>query len=265
MFFDRLADICHELLMNDDKLKNYLIGRRGLRKGTIKTYKLGAFPKDLRDLYLKYNLEPEELKKHNIIWNANKSQFQMFPIVIPIRNIRGNAVAIGCRTVMKESERKKFGIPKYRNSSYTKSAYLYGLDRAVKSIRREDKVFVVEGYFDVISSHQAGHTNVVATCGTMLSKRQLIMLSRYTNNINLLYDNDVPGRECAKKVMSKVIAFDKNININCHFTPPGYKDLDEYLKSGGQMNIFENTIDFDNIRVEDLFGGMYKNAEELHV
>jgi len=252
-FFEKLTDVCHKLLLDNESLMYYLKVRRGMTDETISTYKLGAFPDDLRQLYKRYDLDPKELREQNIIWNADQSQFKMYPIVIPIRDINGVPIAIGARTLLSDKKRKKLGIPKYRNSSYKKTSYLFGLDRAVEAIRRTNKAFVVEGYFDDITAQQKGISNIVATCGTIFSERQLIILSRYTDNICLLFDNDEPGRVSAKKVMDRLSEIE-GINLTYDFTPKGYKDLDEYLRKGGDINLFrEERIDFDDIEIETLW------------
>lgn len=252
-FFEKLTDVCHKLLLDNESLMYYLKVRRGMTDETISTYKLGAFPEDLRQLYKRYDLDPKELRKQNIIWNADQSQFKLYPVVIPIRDIDGTPIAIGARTLASDKKRKKLGIPKYRNSSYKKTAYLFGLDRAVNAIRKANKVFVVEGYFDDISAQQKEISNIVATCGTIFSERQLVILSRYTNNICLLFDNDKPGRLSAKKVMDRLCDVE-GINLTCEFTPQGYKDLDEYLRKGGDINLFRGErVDFDDLEIETLW------------
>ena len=238
-FFEKLTNVCHNLLLDNNDLIGYLKEDRGMTDKTIETYQLGAFPNDLRDLYKKYSMDPVELRNQNIIVNANHSPFKMYPIVIPIRNVGGQSIAIGCRTLLSDEKRKELGMPKYRNSTYKKTSHLFGLDSATNAIRESNKVFVVEGYFDCITAHQNDIMNVVATCGTMFTERQLIILSRYTDNVCLLFDNDNPGRTAAKKVMQKLDGFNNDIHLGCAFTPEGYKDLDEYLRKGGNMNVFE--------------------------
>jgi DNA primase len=252
-FFEQLTNVCHSLLLDNADLMSYLQDGRGMTNETIEIYKLGAFPNDLRDLYDKYDMDPIELRKQNIIVNANHSPFKLYPIVIPIRNTAGKSIAIGCRTLLSEDKRKELGVPKYRNSTYKKTSHLFGLDRATKAIRDSNKVFVVEGYFDCISAHQTNVMNVVATCGTMFSERQLIILSRYTENVCLLFDNDNAGRLNAKRIMQKLNTFDPNIHLTCTFTPNGFKDLDEYLQKGGDMSVFEKPIDFDKTNINTLW------------
>lgn len=254
LFFEKLTNVCHQLLLDNEDLMHYLKVRRGMADKTISAYKLGAFPEDLRDLYDKYDVDPKELRKNNIVWNAEQSQFKLYPVVIPIRDTQGDPIAIGCRTLLDDDRRKEMGIPKYRNSTYKKTFHLFGLDKAVEAIRQKDKVYVVEGYFDVITAHQKGIMNVVASCGTIFSERQLIMLSRYTNNICLLFDNDEPGHTSARKVMNKLADFDGDINLTCKFTPEGYKDIDEYIMNGGDATLFgEERIDLNNVEIETLW------------
>ncbi|MFA5024029.1 MAG: toprim domain-containing protein [Patescibacteria group bacterium] len=252
-FFEQLTSVCHNLLLNNDDLKGYLKDRRKMTDYTINTYKLGAFPKDIRDLYNKHNMDPTELRKQNIVVNANHSIYKMYPIVIPIKNVSGQSIAIGCRTLLTEEKRKELGMPKYRNSVYKKTSHLFGLNHATSAIRNLNKVFVVEGYFDCITAHQNGIFNVVATCGTMFSERQLIILSRYTDNVCLLFDNDVPGRTNAKRVIQKLQNFNENVRLSHSFTPDGYKDLDEYLQNGGSMKIFDQKADLTKSDINTLW------------
>lgn len=252
-FFDDLTDVCHQLLLENEGLMHYLKEHRGLSSETINEYKLGAFPRDLRELYERYKLDPVELREQNIVWNASHSQFKLYPVVVPIDNVSGKTVAIGCRTLLNNDKRKQMGIPKYRNSNYKKTSHLFGLNKAIKDIREKDRVFVVEGYFDVITSHQKGIRNVVATCGTMFSTRQLVMLTRYTKNICLLFDNDAPGHKSAKIIMSRYKDFDGDIELTCKFTPDGYKDIDEYLANGGDVGLFLDPINLEDVSVEKLW------------
>lgn len=252
-FFDKLTDVCHDLLYENEHLLYYLKVKRGLTDETIRTYKLGAFPEKMVDLYLKYGMDPVELRENGILWNADQSQFQFYPLVIPVFDLNNKVVAIGARTLLNDKKRKKLGIPKYRNSVYKKTSYLFGLPNAMGAIRAANKVFVVEGYFDVIMAHQKGVLNVVATSGTIFAERQMIILSRYTNNICLLFDNDEPGRVSARKAMSNRGNIEE-INLTHDFTPKGYKDLDEYLRKGGNQSLFEEErIDFNDVSIDTLW------------
>jgi DNA primase len=238
MFYEKLTNVCHDLLGQNQTLKEYL-NNRGITRQTIKDYKLGAFPTDLRELFSK--LSAEELRNHGIVYQADKSPFLQYPLVIPIRDASGNPIAIGCRTLMSEAERKEQGLPKYRNSVYSKSSHLFGLDLSIPAIRKHNKAYVVEGYLDVLTAHQHGMKNVVASCGTLFTSRQLIVLSRYTDRVCVLFDNDEAGRINSQIVRDK---FKDNgfVSISCAFTPNKYKDLDEYLNNGGSSDYFDLEI-----------------------
>lgn len=251
--FERLTEVCHNLLLSNNKLLNYLKLNRGLSDESIRLNRLGAFPKDLRVLFK--HIHPRDLKQADLIWNADKSPFQYYPIVIPIRDFMGNSIAIGGRSLFSPNKLKTMGLPKYRNSSYSKTSHLFGLDTAKEHIRAQNKAYVVEGYFDVITAHQCGFKNVVAVCGTIFSHRQMAMLARYTNNVCFLFDNDGPGQLNVKRVMSKMDIFKDQVNIDYQFTPDGYKDLDEFLKKGGDFRYFGATecADFSKAEVDTLW------------
>ena len=233
-FFERLTDVCHMLLKDNAVLLDYLKARKITAK-TIKEYKIGAFPNDLRDLYNRYGLDAKELRERGIIWNADQSQFKHYPLVLPIRDVWGKTIAIGCRTVMGDVERKELGLSKYLNSVYKKTHHLFGLCSAVDEIRKQDKVYITEGYMDCITSQQNGHKNVVATLGTIFSERQLILLSRYTKNLCVIFDSDDPGRRASSRVVSKFAGYDEGVKLSYAFVPSGAKDIDEWLVGGGKM------------------------------
>lgn len=234
-FYEKLADTCHNLLFQNKKVLHYLKTRRGITEETIRSYRLGAFPKKLRRLT--GNITWEELIEHGVIWNAGKSPFKHYPLIIPIAGTNGVPVAIGGRTLYSDEKREELGIPKYYNSVYSKTSFLFGLDKAIEAIRHFNRVFVVEGYFDVIAAHQRGYKNVVATCGTIFSPRQMILLSRYTDNIVLLFDNDGPGRVSSERVSKKFERIShEGVNMSYEFTPEGYKDLDELITKGDNVS-----------------------------
>jgi len=245
-FYERLTDVLHTHLLHSDEcigLRKYLLRTRGMSKDTVRSYKIGAFFNDLRDLAK--HIEWEELIEHGVIWNASNSPFEQYPVVVPINDVYGKPVAIGCRTLLSDDEREKLGIPKYRNSVYSKTSHLFGLDRAIEAIRKTGKAVVVEGYFDTLSAHQSNISNVVATCGTIFSRRQLILLSRYAKHIILLFDNDKPGRVSSDRVRKKLENIDHSgVELSYMFTPDGYKDLDEFILKGGDIQGFglERTV-----------------------
>ena len=135
-------------------------------------------------------------------------------VMFPWFNISGKVVAFGGRVL---DARTKGVSQKYVNSPessiYSKGRELYGLYQAKKMISKEDCVYMVEGYTDVISMHQCGIENVVANSGTALSHQQISLLHRYTNNITLLYDGDAAGIHAALRGTDMLLAEGMNVKI----------------------------------------------------
>ena len=125
-------------------------------------------------------------------------------IIFPVRDEYGKLVGMGARRLCDEDT----SVPKYINSSaadgYDKGATLYGLNRAVAVIRKEDYVFITEGYKDAIAMHAAGFVNTVALCGTALTDSHIALLKKYTNRACLLLDGDEAGQAASKKAVLRL-------------------------------------------------------------
>jgi DNA primase len=227
----KLVEICYEQVHKHKIVREYL-RKREISKKTIDKFFLGAFPTDLRVLLKEFDVE--FLKKNGIIYQADKSPFRYYPLIIPIWDVNNNFIGIGGRTMMSEEQRKAFGYPKYKNSEYAKGSHLFGLNYAKQAIRNKNEAIVVEGYLDVISSHQAGLSSVVATLGTYLSPRQTMLLSRYCENIKVLFDNDEPGHRAAEKFVKRCAT--EGVTLRETYLPDGYKDIDEYIVKAKPSN-----------------------------
>lgn len=133
-------------------------------------------------------------------------------VIFPVHNVSGRVVAFGGRTLRTDKK-----VAKYQNSPeseiYSKSRELYGLFFAKKAIQMEDYAIMVEGYADVISMHQAGVENVVASSGTSLTEEQIRLLSRFTRNITLMYDGDKAGVKAALRGVDLILKADMNVRI----------------------------------------------------
>jgi DNA primase len=227
---NRVIDFCHKSLLEDNRGLSYLQDSRNLDIEIIKEFSLGLFPQDIRVLF--QVADPQILRKINIITNASHSVFKTWEIIFPVRDGFGVPVALAGRLI--EANNK---LSKYMNTPYQKKNYLFGLDLAKKTILKEDKVYVVEGYFDVIKAHQHNIKNVVGVCSSFLTRRQLSLLSRYTENIILMLDNDEPGKRNTQKILSRF----ENLNgvKMSHLNPfcSGTKDLDEFLDKYGPKKL----------------------------
>lgn len=167
--------------------------------------------------------------------------------MFPIHNETGRVVAFGGRTL--RSDYKEKGIGKYVNSKeseiYNKSRILYGLHIAKKYISADDECIMVEGYLDVLSMHQLGIKNVVASCGTSLTSQQVNLIKRYTKNVLIIYDGDSAGIHAAIKGIDLVLK--EGMNVKILLLPDG-DDPDSYSRKHSldefKAYIKENKQDF---------------------
>ncbi|HOT50930.1 MAG TPA: toprim domain-containing protein, partial [Candidatus Hydrogenedentes bacterium] len=148
-------------------------------------------------------------------------------LMIPIRDISGNPVAFGGRDLGD-------GVPKYINSPenalYKKTRTLYGLFEAREGMRREKRVLLVEGYFDLMRCFDAGIDHVVATCGTALTAEQAALIRRYVPEVVIVYDADLAGIRAALRGVS--LLTNAGLTVRAMTLPDG-KDPDEYIRKHG--------------------------------
>lgn len=246
--FTNVVKYCHKRLFDDKEVMTYLMDKRQLTQETLEQFQVGLFPTDLRELF---NLaDPKDLRAAGIIKHASKSMFRLQRLVMPVQDVYGNCIALAGRTLLSEEERQKHRIPKYLNSVYDKSHHLFGLNFAKKHIILANRVYVVEGYFDVMMPHQKGFKNIVAICGAFLSSRHLALLSRYTDNIVLLLDNEPEAQERAKKIIEKKQRDGLSLVIGNHL-PSNTKDVDEFLRKYSVEDLYSilnNKGSYDNIK-----------------
>lgn len=223
---------------NLDKGEGHIIGyqyfkQRGLEDATIKKYGLGWAPNSRNaffDAAKSKGYKEEFLIATGLcIKNEDGSIVDRFydRVMFPIHTISGRVVAFGGRTL-------KSGHPamKYVNSPeteiYVKSNSLYGLYFAKNEISRQDKCYLVEGYLDVLSMHQLGITNVVASSGTSLTVPQIRLIKKFTDNITIMYDGDSAGIRAALRGIGLILK--EGMNVKVVLIPDG-EDPDSYAKS----------------------------------
>jgi len=222
----RVAQECHNRLWDDEEKLSYL-KERGISHETISRFMLGSFPSDLRHLF---KVVPAgDLRSAGVIKNATKSMFRTWNLLIPVADVWGKTVALAGRTLMPTEKREKRGLQKYVNTIYTKSHHLFGLYLAKRAIAESGTAHVVEGYMEILAAHQAGMDNVVASCGTAFSNRQLALLARYAERIVFLYDNDEPGQKAAARHVESKQCPEVSVSAVNPFPPAN--DLDEFLQS----------------------------------
>ncbi len=186
--------------------------KRGISDKIIQNFQVGVVGSQADGLvqYLTKAKAPLELaREYGLIRPSQKQagdyDFFRERVIFPLIDVRGRVCGFGGRILPSCNNRPDQKLPKYLNSSeselFHKSNFLYGLFQAKRSIREEEVVIVVEGYFDVISLHQAGIENVVATCGTSLTEEHLKILTRLAKKIIVFFDHDQAGINATVKAM----------------------------------------------------------------
>ena len=204
---------------------------RGLRENTIRKFKLGYSINDSTDLLKaasQKGFKPDQLRKAGLITQHDSRDIDFIRgrVMFTIHNLSGKVIAFAGRSI-KQNDKG----PKYINSPetdiYKKSGTLYGLFYAKNEIRKLDECYLTEGYLDVITMHQAGIENSVASSGTSLTPDQVRLLKRYTKNITLLYDGDTAGIKAALRGVELIL--EEDLNVKIAVLPEG-NDPDSYLQ-----------------------------------
>lgn len=204
---------------------------RGFREDIIRKFQLGYCP-DKWDSMTKAAIEKgyslDYLKKAGLTRERDGVPYDFFRgrVMFPIHNVSGKTIAFGGRTLKVEKE-----IAKYFNSPeselYIKSNVLYGLHLAKNAIVKNDVCYLVEGYTDVISLHQSGVENAVASSGTSLTEGQIRQIRRYTQNITILYDGDSAGIKASFRGIDMILK--EGMNVRVLLFPDG-DDPDSYAR-----------------------------------
>ena len=227
----------HDTMLNTEEGKNIGLQyfyQRGFRADIIERFKLGFSPSDrhaFADAALKAGYQEDFLLKTGLCYrrdNGSLTDRYHNRVIFPWIGVSGKVTAFGGRLL---DARTKGVVQKYVNSPdsviYHKSQELYGLFQSKKAIVKEDRVFMVEGYTDVISMHQCGIENVVANSGTALSVEQIKLLRRFTRNITLLYDGDEAGIRAAMRGTDMLLKEGMNIRV---LVLPDREDPDSFAR-----------------------------------
>lgn len=207
---------------------------RGFREDIIKKFQLGFNP-EARDSFAKaaieaqYNLE--YLQKSGLVVVRDEHPMDNYRgrIIFPIHNQSGKVLGFGAR-ILKSNDKAPKYINTPENEIYVKSKILYGSYFARQTIDKENECLLVEGYTDVISLHQAGIENVVASGGTSLTPDQLRLIKKYTNNLTIIYDGDSAGIKAALRGLD--LALEESLNVRLVLIPDK-EDPDSYVNKIG--------------------------------
>ena len=236
--YDKIMESCRFLLNNFPEAreaKTYLDSRLSLE--AQEEFQFGFFPtiynlKAITDLVGEQELRDNKLLFTKTIEDSlyprtiNESYFEYHPLIFPFRDAHGKIAGLVGRSLLSDKELKAKNLSKYKNTKFKKGQFLFGLHESKQAIIDADLVYIVEGQFDAIKAWERGIKNVVALGTSNMTIYQFSVISRYTNNIILLLDNDESGQKGRALIVKKFGSF---ANIQNWYIPKDYKDIDEYL------------------------------------
>lgn len=233
---------------------------RGFNDSIIKKFHLGYSLDNSTALYdtiKKHGFNPKYAIETGLCIHNERGYYDRFKgrVMFPVLNIAGKVIAFGGRTLKKDDRAKYVNSPE--STIYKKSNELYGLFQAKRGIVNKDKCFLVEGYTDVLSMHQAGIENVVASSGTSLTEGQIRMIHRFTDNITVLYDGDAAGIKASLRGIDMLLA--EGLNVKVLLLPDG-DDPDSFAKKHSatefQDYITAHETDFIRFKTTILLEGL---------
>jgi len=244
-------DHYHHLLLNNDEGQSIglsYLRQRGLNQTTIKTFELGYSLDQWDDLLKtaeKAGYQRKYLDKTGLIVTKEDDtgqdtgrRYDRFRgrVMFPIHNVSGRVIGFGARTLKPNDKTAKY-LNSPESEIYHKSDVLYGLYQGRQAIRTEELCYLVEGYLDVLSLHQGGIKNVVASSGTSLTEGQIRLIKRYTDNVTVLYDGDAAGIRASLRGIDMLL--EGGLNVRVVLFPDG-DDPDSYIRKVGDQRFKEH-------------------------
>ncbi len=265
-----LNQIFREYLFSEDG-KVYLeyILSRGVDLSYLTKFQIGACPDSFDWILQKFPKEEKETKINDllelgIIKKNQQNQYYNFfrnRVLFPIFDLKNNTIAFGGRTIIDTENPKYLNSPE--SSFFQKGSTLYGLNFAIEAIKKQNKVFLTEGYLDVIGLHQIGIENVVAPLGTAFTEAHKKILFRYSKNIYLLLDGDYAGRRAILRILS--FFQEESNSIRIIVLPEGLDPYDWSLqiKYGYESKeMFMNSIEYALTPFEFIFFDLFVSDEK---
>ena len=244
-------DHYHKLLNDNEEGQSIgwsYLKQRGLNQTTIKTFELGYSLDQWDDLLKsaeKQGYELKYLEKTGLVVRREDDngqdtgrRYDRFRgrVMFPIHNVSGRVIGFGARTLKPNDKTAKY-LNSPESEIYHKSDVLYGLYQARQPIRSEELCYLVEGYLDVLSLHQGGIRNVVASSGTSLTDGQIRLIKRYTDNVTVLYDGDAAGIRASLRGIDMLL--EGGLNVRVVLFPDG-EDPDSYIRKVGDQRFKEH-------------------------
>ena len=245
---------------------------RGLTEASCRKFHLGYSLERGSDLYhsaTKAGYNEKFLIATGLCAQNDKGVYDRFRgrVIYPVFSVSGRVVAFGGRTLRTDKSMAKY-VNSPESIIYSKSRELYGLYQAKQAIVRQNKCILVEGYMDVISMHQAGVENVVASSGTSLTEGQIRLIHRFTENITVIYDSDAAGVKASLRGIDMLLAEGMNVKV---LSLPDGDDPDSYAQSHTNTEVeqylSEHEVDFisfkSDILLKDSGGDPIRRAHAI--
>ncbi len=222
---------------------------RGFRDDILKKFEVGYNPDGkapFTEVAQRQGYKMEFLEKTGLTIRREEWIRDRFAgrVIFPVHNLAGRVIAFGGRILKDDPKAAKY-LNSPESEIYHKSRVLYGIFQARRSMARAEKCYLVEGYTDVLSMHQAGIENVVASSGTALTAEQIRLIKRFTPNLTIIYDGDEAGIKASMRGIDLVL--EEGMNVKVLLLPDG-EDPDSYAKKNGASGmeefIRENETDF---------------------
>lgn len=266
--YSRLAEIYHKNVFKQRGLLNYLINVRKIDLNIIRKFKIGFCSPNSTSAKFEaknFNLSDSDLRKFGLI-NSKGFDFHSGRLTFPVFNEKGDVVAFGSRTILKNS----LNSPKYLNSPetpfFSKSREFFSSVKAFDVIKEVNFVIVVEGYFDVLALNVCGFENTLAPMGTALSMDHIKRISKATKNIILFFDSDEAGKKSTLNVIPRLEDSDFNIAV---VVLKDFKDASEILEKRNQEHLkkyIENAIGYEEFLVNELSEGLdFNNTASIEL
>jgi len=247
---EKYSDFCHEELISGKNpvALNYLLNRK-ISKKEINFFKIG-YAAENKNFYeiLKRDFEEKQIIESGIYYldERKKKYVDRFRnrIIFPVKSINGSVLALGGRTISKNSFAKYINSPE--TEFYKKGNNLYNINSAKELRSKNEEAFIVEGYMDVVNLHKFGIENVVANLGTALTERQLDLIWSFFKNPIICLDGDISGKKAALRAAEKLFPLIKPESNIYFLTLPENLDPDSYINEKGK----ESFIKFTESKIE---------------
>lgn len=241
---------------------------RGINDAMVKKFHLGYSLEQRDALYVTAKargFNPEYLEKTGLCMRSERGEWRdrfRERVIFPVFTVSGKVVAFGGRTLRSDKSMAKY-VNSIESIVYSKSRELYGLYQAKPEIVRKDKCILVEGYMDVISMHQAGITNVVASSGTSLTEGQIRLIHRFTENVTVIYDSDPAGIKASLRGIDMLLA--EGLKVKVLLLPEG-DDPDSFSQSHPSAEveayIADHECDFVQFKTGILLQGTERDPQK---